>query len=78
MRQGRAGRDVRESMKVEPKAHALNERAVSQIGSSMGNHATERSEPLTKAVERMHKGRGFQAPHDAGRTIHQGGSQRRS
>lgn len=80
MRQGQASRNVRESTKVEPKANAINPRAVGQIGTTLGNHITERGETMSpdKVAERMHKGRGFQAPHDAGRTIHQGGSQRRS
>ncbi len=78
MKQGPV-RHVRE-VKAEPIAHAKNERAVSQIGSQMSNHATDHAGllPKDKVIEQMHKGRGFQAPHDAGRTIHHGGSQRRS
>ncbi len=39
--------------------HGKNVRAVSQIGSSMGNHATEfGGKKLGKAVERMEGGRG--------------------
>lgn len=80
MRQGRSSRDIREGYKVEPKAMALNVRAVSQIGQSLGNHSTDRGtpSPRDKVVEKMHQGRGFQSPRDYKVEIFNGGSQKRS
>lgn len=63
--------------KIEPVSHSINPRAVAQIGLSMGNKATDVPHTLRGGVEDINKGRGFTAPHDAGRTIHHGGSQRR-
>ena len=39
-----------------------NPRAVSQIGSSIGNHSTENRRTLTKAVEKMAGPRGISVP----------------
>ncbi len=63
--------------KVEPVPHAISVKAVSQIGVALGNKATDVPGTLRGGAEPMHQGRGFSAPHDAGRTIHHGGSQRR-
>jgi hypothetical protein len=63
--------------KVEPRAMAVNPKAVAQIGTALGNKATDVPGTLRGGAEAMHKGRGFSAPHDEGRTIHHGGSQRR-
>lgn len=80
MKQGRASRDVRESTKVEPKALAINPRWTSQIGSAMGNHVTDMGKSLSrdKIVEKMHQGRGFNTPRDAGREVFPNGSNKRS
>lgn len=62
--------------KREPIAHAINPAGVSQIGSNMGNHASDsQGKILHGSSISMDAGRGFTAPHDAGRTIHHGGSQ---
>lgn len=63
--------------KVEPIVHAINPRAVAQIGTALGNKATDVPGTLRGGAEAMNKGRGFTAPHDEGRTIHHGGSQRK-
>ena len=63
--------------KIEPVPHAMSVKAVSQIGMAMGNHATDVRGVLPNPASPMHKGREFSAPHDAGRTIHHGGSQRK-
>lgn len=73
MKQGRAARDVVEGRKTQPKPHAINPAAVSQIGTAVD----------PKAVERMSAGRGYkgaspvpQSPGPGGgRTIHHCGSQ---
>lgn len=79
-KQGRANRDVREGVKPEPKAMAINPRWTSQIGSALGNHSTEHGDVLSrdKVVERMHKGRGYQSPRDYKVEIFNRGSQKRS
>jgi hypothetical protein len=63
------------SRKIEPRAHAMNPAGVAQIGSAMGNHATDTGKILHGASVSMDRGRGFEAPKDAGRTVHHGGSQ---
>jgi hypothetical protein len=63
------------SMKREPIAHAMNPAGVAQIGSAMGNHATGVGKILNGASVSIDRGRGFEAPKDAGRTVHHGGSQ---
>jgi hypothetical protein len=73
MKQGRASRDVTESRKVEPRAHAVGKAYGGQLGSHYGNHADEGDTRRTAAVT-MYEGRGYEAPK-AGRTIHHGGSQ---
>lgn len=63
--------------KVEPISHAMSVKGVSQIGTMLGNKATDVPGTLPGGQKDINKGRGFEAPHDAGRTIHHGGSQRR-
>ena len=75
MRQGSASSSGPGSRKIEPRAHAVSPGGVSQIGESLGNHATDVTKNLHGASIDMYKGRGFEAPHDAGRTVHHGGSQ---
>jgi hypothetical protein len=74
MKQG-SGRNSMAGQKREPIAHAINPAGVSQIGSAMGNHATEVGKTLHGASVSMDRGRGFEAPKDAGRTVHHNGSQ---
>ena len=64
MKQGRASRDVHESYHVDPKAMAISPAGVSQIGIAVD----------PKAVENVHKGRGFMAP-PVDETCHPCGSQ---
>jgi len=63
--------------KREPVAHAINPAGVSQIGSAMGNHATDTGKILHGASISMDAGRGFESPRDSGRTVHHSGSQGR-
>lgn len=77
MKQGSASSSRMGSTKREPIAHAVSPAGVSQMGEALGNHATDVGKTLHGASEPMYKGRGFEAPHDAGRTIHHGGSQGR-
>lgn len=74
MKQG-SGNSSAGGRKIEPLPKIVNVKAVSQIGSSMGNKAGIRDG--IESVERMHQGRGFSAPIDSGRTVHHGGSQKR-
>ena len=76
MKQG-SGRSTDSARKMEPVVHSINPKAVAQIGTALGNKATDVPGTLRGGAEPMHQGRGFSAPHDAGRTIHHGGSQRR-
>ena len=76
MKQGKAVTSMG-GRKMEPMAHAMNPAGVSQIGQALGNHATDTGKILHGASESMNAGRGFEAPKDAGRTIHHGGSQGR-
>jgi hypothetical protein len=77
MKQGSASRDGAYSQKREPIVHEVSPGAVSQIGSAMGNHATGNGQRLSGSSLSLYQGRGFEAPHDAGRDIHHGGSQGR-
>lgn len=62
--------------KREPIAHAINPAGVSQIGSAMGNHASDAGGKILHGSSiSMDAGRGFEAPMDAGRTVHHNGSQ---
>ena len=74
MKQGSSSYTVAD-MKREPHSRAVNPAGVAQIGSAMGNHATDVTENLHGSSEALYSGRGFEAPHDAGRTVHHGGSQ---
>lgn len=87
MKQGKASRDVSESYKRDPRANAMNPKGVSQIGTSLGDHVTDKSRTLRHVPEPLHAGRGFMSPLGArgsagvgkgGRTLHPKGSQGRS
>ena len=79
MKQGSASRDGRAGWKAEPRSRAVSETAVSQIGSSMGNHVTEVGMKMNKwgASKPLYEGRGYEAPM-AGKHSYPSGSQRRS
>jgi hypothetical protein len=66
MKQGKAGRDVRESAKVEPLSKAKNIAKVANIGVKQ-----VRTLPYTE------NGRGFMAPAPSSQKTHKGGSQRK-
>ena len=71
--------------KTEPRAKAISPRGVSQIGSSMGNHVTDKGSAVRGAVENINAGRGYMpvGPTDnlksdargAGRTVYACGTQ---
>lgn len=77
MKQGRASVSGSMDRKVEPSAQAMNPAGVSQIGQSMGNHATGQGKVLHGTSTSMYAGRGFEAPKDAGCESHDCGSQGR-
>lgn len=76
MKQGSSSYNMTD-MKREPRVRAVNPAGVSQIGEAMGNHATDTTHNLHGSSEAMYSGRGFSAPHDAGKTVHHSGSQGR-
>ena len=57
----------REGRKVEPRPHAVSPGSVSQIGSSMGNHATEMGAKMKPwgGSEPLYSGRGYSTPTGA-------------
>lgn len=66
--------------KQEPIPHVVNVRAVSQIGSALGNHATsDGTELRNRAVsEKLYPDKtGFLAPRDRSVDVMKGGSQGR-
>lgn len=80
MRQGYASRDSNDGRKVEPNIRVVSVPAVSQIGSEMGNHVTDvgTSLPRGSISRTLYPGKvGFEAPPNAGRDVHNGGSQGR-
>ena len=72
MRQGRATIVGRLDGKVEPRSTAVSPAAVSQIGTSLGNHAQEGD--LNPQYPSVDAGRGYRAP-GIGATTHGKGSQ---
>ena len=66
MKQGKAGRDVRESMKVEPLSKAKNVGKVGDMGSQ-----------VVRTMPRTELGHGFTAPAPVSQKTHKGGSQRK-
>jgi hypothetical protein len=85
---GIQSRQVKHSMnpKTEPVPRKVSVPAVSQIGSNMGNHATDGQGPMRKqgAAENLIAGRGYSPPKGpteaeckpgGGRTIHHCGTQ---
>ena len=75
MKQGHATRSGMASTKIEPRSHAVNVVAVSQLGAVQGNHVTDKGALPIKA-EPLYKGRGIEAPMNHIAT-HKGGSQGR-
>jgi hypothetical protein len=76
MKQGNASSNTTGGRKREPIARAIDPEAVAQIGASLGNHATDGGR-LRNVAKTLYSGRGFEAPRDSGREVHNGGSQRR-
>lgn len=84
-RQGSADRNVSEGHKVNVTSNAMNVKGVSQIGTSLGNHATDHKKILSNVPQPLHAGRGFMSPLGprdqagvgGGRTLHPKGSQGR-
>lgn len=77
MRQGSASSSGPGSRKREPAVHIVSPGGASQIGSALGNHATDSNKILSGGVEPLYQGRGFEAPAERSVTIHHGGSQGR-
>lgn len=78
MRQGQASRDGMYGGKVEPKPKVVSVKAVSQIGSSLGNHATDDGYALPKGMisEPLYPGKvGFLSPRDRTVQVFKSGSQ---
>ena len=48
--------------KVEPRAHAKSVKAVSQIGTSVGNHVTGKRKVLRSTMRDIDAGRGYSPP----------------
>lgn len=72
MKQGQ-GKNTSEP-KREPRSHAVSETYTSQIGTALGNHATDNGKILPNTPRQMYEGRGLKAPM-AGETSHRSGSQ---
>lgn len=70
--QGRASRSGPAGQKIEPRSQGINPGGVSQIGTSIGNHA-ERGDTNYRGAA-MDAGRGYHAPSIGSKT-HKGGSQ---
>jgi hypothetical protein len=49
-----SNKSVEKPVKTGQRARAVSPRGVSQIGSSIGNHSTDRAGKLTKGVEPVH------------------------
>lgn len=73
MKQG-SGHNSMGGRKREPISHAVNPAGVAQLGSAMGNHATDSTKVLRNVSAPMYEGRGYEAPK-GGMTVHHGGSQ---
>lgn len=76
MKQGRRVSHMGES-KTEPKSMAIRPAGVAQMGSAQGNHAQDAPGRTLNPTEKMHQGRGFEAPPLASCEPHKAGSQGR-
>lgn len=78
MKQGRASRDNNDGRKVEPMVHPVSPTAVSQIGSSLGNHAMDHGRTLPGSSKPLYPDKqGFQPPREREVEHYNGGSQGR-
>lgn len=77
MKQGNASTSGPDGRKIEPRPHAMSPAGVSQIGQSLGNHATGTGRILNGASKELYAGKGFMAPDPVSCTSHKGGSQGR-
>lgn len=71
--QGRAGRSGPGGQKIEPRSQGVNPAAVSQIGTSIGNHSETGGDSNYRGAS-MDAGRGYSAPNIGSKT-HSKGSQ---
>lgn len=71
--QGRASSSGPAGQKVEPRVHEVSPKAVNQIGTSLGNHATGNGQILPGASRPLYPGReGFTAPMNESQSHHRG------
>ena len=77
MKQG-SGNSRSGDTKPGVQVHAINPRAVAQIGSQIGNHVMDRGRILKGGIEDVHNGRGFVSPGPNSCATHKAGSQGRS
>jgi hypothetical protein len=71
MKQGSAGH-VDYKTKTEPRSRAVSETAVSQIGATLGDHATGSGKILPGASRPLYEGRGLEAPMNSSQSHHCG------
>ena len=76
MKQGHASSSGPGSRKIEPRATAVSVGGVSQIGTALGNKATDVPGTLPGGQKELYKGRGYEAPMNKS-TSHHSGSQGR-
>lgn len=78
MKQG-SGISTKSAMKPTTVVHPVSPAAVSQMGSAMGNHATDHSQTLRGVSANLYPAKkGFLAPPEHSMTTHKSGSQGRS
>jgi len=75
VKQGSASRDRREGRHVDPSANGINPGYVAQLGNKVGSHVTNEGDSSYRG-EKMHSGRGFEAPRNKSQS-HTRGSQGR-
>lgn len=74
MKQG-SGRSSNAGRKVEPTPHIVSVPSVAQMGSMLGNKATDHSQILHGVSSELYKGKGYKAPMNRSMTTHKSGSQ---
>ena len=75
MKQGMASRSGPGGRKIEPRGPNYTPGVVSQIGESLGNHATDTIKNLHGSSAPMYEGRHDNLAPKMGVTVHHGGSQ---
>ncbi len=71
------GMNSKSGRKIEPRGQSYTPGVVSQIGESLGNHATDSAKNLHGASAPMYDNKHDPMAPKAGVTIHHGGTQRR-